>query len=386
MNDAPLQLAFVAGEPSGDLHAAHLVEALREQVPGVCAFGFGGRRMAAAGVEVIEDLASEAIMGLFPVIRALPRIRRWFGIAEAMLRERRPDALVLVDYPGFNLRLARRARALGIPVIYYISPQVWAWNTGRVRKIARDVDLMIPILPFEAAFYRDHEVPVFYPGHPVIDHLSQVEIDLALRDRLRRRGSPRIAVFPGSRPHVVESLAPVFADVVDRVRHHPAMKGAHFLVAATDPKIAEKIRHQVAFRGEDVSIEIDRPYEIMRSADFALTTSGTTTMELAAEGLPMVIGYRVSAPFYAIGRAVVKVEHIGLVNLIAGRGIVPEHVGTRGLAEGLARDLLDLATNESRAATMRRELAAVRAELNEPGSYQRTAGAILDFLNENPGP
>lgn len=373
------RLAFVAGEPSGDLHAAHLIRALRDQDSDLVAFGLGGNRMAAAGAEVVEDLARDAVMGLFPVIRALPRIRSWFKTAEALLRDRRPDALVLVDYPGFNLRLAARARALGVPVIYYISPQVWAWNTGRVRRIARDVDLMIPILPFEETFYRDHEVPTFYPGHPVVDHLASVVIDEDERRRLGATGSPRIAVFPGSRPHVVDSLAPVFAETIERLRERPAFREASYLVAATNSEMAERIRGHAGYRASNVHVEANRTYEIMRSADVALTTSGTTTIELAAEGVPMVIGYRVSAALFAIGRRVVKVPHIGLVNLIAERGVVPEHVGSRRLAEGLANDLMRLVEDEKARREQADALAAVRRRLDEPGSYARTARRILAF-------
>ncbi|MEZ6196484.1 MAG: lipid-A-disaccharide synthase [Planctomycetota bacterium] len=373
---------FVAGEPSGDLHGAHLVEELRRLAPGARCRGFGGERMRAAGMELLEDLASDAVMGIFPVIAALPRIRGWFDLALEELRRDPPSALVLIDYPGFNLRLARRARELGVPVVYYISPQIWAWHTSRVKKIERDVDLMIPILPFEEEFYRDHGVPVFFPGHPVVDHLESLEIDAGLVSSLREGAELVLGLFPGSRRHVVDSLAPVFARAVRELRARPEGAGLRVVVAAADAALAERLAREPEFSDGDARIEIGRPYEVMRAADLALTTSGTTTIELAAMGVPMVLAYRVSAPFYLVGRAVLKVPHIGLVNLVAGREVVREHIGVGNFGGELAEDLAELRRDEERRETMRRDLAAIREKLDRKGSYARTAERILEFTRE----
>lgn len=199
------RIFVVAGEPSGDMHGAHVIRELGLIAPSLETRGFGGPLMKSAGFDLLEDLASDAIMGLFPVIKALPRIRGWFAKAIQDMEENRPDALILIDYPGFNLRLAERAKKMGIPVIYYISPQVWAWNQKRVEKIRTIVDLMIVILPFEEAFYQDHQVNVYYAGHPLADRLVKNAANpQTVADLKKSPGSPIIGLFPGSRLHVVK--------------------------------------------------------------------------------------------------------------------------------------------------------------------------------------
>ncbi|MCA9321596.1 MAG: lipid-A-disaccharide synthase, partial [Planctomycetes bacterium] len=230
------RLFIVAGEPSGDGHASRLLLALRRLAPGIEARGFGGPQLEAAGMELLEDLASDAIMGLFPVLAALPRIRGWFRRALDELERDPPDALVVVDYPGFNLRLALAAKARGLRVIYYISPQVWAWNRRRVRTIARSVDLMIPILPFEEDFYAGAGIEVYYPGHPLADQFADFPYDEAVRSDLARfEERPLVGLFPGSRRHVVESLGPVFLRAARALRQKPGLEAARFVVAAARP-------------------------------------------------------------------------------------------------------------------------------------------------------
>lgn len=371
-------LYFVAGEPSGDLHAAGLIEELARLVPGIAVAGLGGPRMAKAGMRLDADLASDAIMGIFPVVRALPRIRRMMALAKRKLAEERPDALVLVDYPGFNVRLAAHAKRLGIPVVYYISPQVWAWGAGRVEKLARLVDLMLVILPFEEQVFAPHGVPSTFTGHPVVDHVARTPPDEAfIRDLRSRRGDgPLVGVFPGSRRHVVRSLMPQMIDAGRRLRALPGTAGARFVVALAQP----------AFRGlvpgTDLPVEVvdGRALDVMRASDLCLTTSGSTTLEIAAVGRPFVITYRPSAVLYWIGRKVVKVPHIGLVNLVAKDGVVPEHVHWRSKAAEIAADLNSLWIDEPRRRASIEALAKVRASLGAPGAYARAARRITDWI------
>jgi lipid-A-disaccharide synthase len=381
MADRPLALQFVAGEPSGDTHAAGVIEELRALSPGLLLFGLGGPKMAAAGMALDADLASDAIMGLFPVIKALPRIRRMFALARRRLEQDRPDALVLVDYPGFNMRLARVAKSLGVPVIYYISPQVWAWGANRVEKLARLVDLMLVILPFEAALFEGHGLRTSFTGHPVLDHVARTPPDRRFLDDLasRRGAGPVVGVFPGSRRHVVQSLASQLVEAGRVLRSLPGTSDARLVVALAQPSFRALIP-----AAPDVPIEVvdGRALDVMRASDLCMTTSGSTTLEIAAVGRPFVLAYRPSLPLYWIGRRVVRVPHIGLVNLVAGRGVVPEHVHWRSRAAAIARDLNRLWVDEGARREQLDALAEVRAKLETRGAYRRAAEAIAGFLTE----
>jgi lipid-A-disaccharide synthase len=372
-------LQWVAGEPSGDTHAAGVLAALQRRLPGVSSYGYGGARMAAQGFDLRYDLAHDAVMGLFPVVKALPRILKLMNRAEEELRTRRPDALVLVDYPGFNLRLAARAKKLGIPVVWYIAPQVWAWGAWRLKKLARLVDRMLCILPFEEPIFRAAGVNAVFTGHPVVDHLAATPRDPATAELLRahRGDGPLIGVFPGSRGHVVDSLLPDFAAAARLVRAR--VPAARFAVAVAHERF--RPRAEAAFRGLDgVRAVTGRAPDVMDAADVCLTTSGTTTLEIAASLKPFVIGYRVSPLFYAVARSVVRVDHIGLVNLVAGRAIVPEHVGFRPLARGLADDLVRLLTDDAARAAQVKGIAEARAKLDVRGAYAKAADEIAAFV------
>jgi lipid-A-disaccharide synthase len=378
--DERVELFVVAGEPSGDTHGSHLLRALSARLPGLAAEGLGGPRLADAGMDVHFDLASDAIMGLFPVIRALPRLRRLFRDAVSTLRDRRPSAVLLIDYPGFNLRLAAAAHRLGIPVIYYISPQVWAWARWRIKKLARVVDLMLVILPFEEDVYAASGLRTVFVGHPLMDHLRTETPDPATLARLQApSGRPLVGLFPGSRRHVVRSLLPVFIDAARRLRAKPGTEDARFVVALAQ----EGFRSEMDRLGpQDLPLDVlvGHPYAVMAAADLCLTSSGTTTLEIAAHGTPFVLGYRVSPLLYALGRALVSVDHIGLVNLVAGRRVVPEHVGVRSFASEAAKDLHRLWTDPVARDAQIDGLREVRARLVTQGSYERAADAVVDLL------
>ncbi len=355
--------------------------------PSIEVRGFGGPLMRAEGFHLLEDLASDAIMGLFPVIKALPRIRGWFAKALQDMETNRPDALLLIDYPGFNLRLAARAKKMGIPVIYYISPQVWAWNQKRVKKIRAVVDLMIVILPFEETFYRKHNVHVYYAGHPLADRLATNEADPKTVATLKQLpGSPMIGLFPGSRPHVVKALTPEFLNAAHKLKNNHGLGQARFIVAAANQPLADWIQSRPEMDGLPVTVVTQAAFEVMEVSDVALTTSGTTTLELAGHLTPMVLAYKVSPILLALGRLVVKVPFIGLVNLIAEKACVPEHIGTRNMAKNLAADLSILASDSKAHEKAIAELKRVVRKLDAPGSYQRTAAKILSFLSAQSQP
>jgi lipid-A-disaccharide synthase len=381
MHDGPPALQFVAGEPSGDLHAAGLIEELRRLVPATRLSGLGGPRMQRAGMRLDADLASDAIMGIFPVLKALPRIRRMFALAKQKLVEEPPDALVLVDYPGFNMRLAAVAKELGVPVIWYISPQVWAWGADRLGKLARLVDLMLVILPFEEPLFAKQGLRTVFTGHPVLEHVARTAPDERLIADLRsRRGAgPLVGVFPGSRAHVVRSLVGQLLDAGRRLRRMPGTEGATFALALAQPAFRDLVP-----AAPDLPLEIvdGHALDVMRASDLCVTTSGSTTLEIAAVGRPFVLSYRPSLPLYAIARRILRVPHIGLVNLVAGRTIVPERVHWRGQAEPIARDLNRLWTDLAARRAQLDGLAEVRARLETKGAYTKAAQAIAAWLAE----
>lgn len=376
------EIQIVAGEPSGDAHAAHLVAELAARDHGLSFRGLGGPALAAAGMDLTHDLASDAIMGIFPVIRALPRIRRWFRQAAGDLKTRRPAALILVDYPGFNMRLAARAHALGIPVIYYISPQVWAWARWRIRRLAATVDLMLVILPFEQEVFAGSGLRTVFTGHPLMDRLRRDPPDAAEIDRIRAApGDPLVGIFPGSRRHVVQSLLPTFLETARRLRTMRGTEAAGFVVALAQQRFADLVPPDA--RAElELAVEIGKSAEVMRAADLCLSASGTTTLELAAAKTPFVIGYRVSPVLYGLGRLVVKVPHIGLVNLVAGSRIVPEHVGVRSFAQAAAVDLHRLWSDREAYKSEQAALHAVANSLETEDAYAAAAEAVIAFLAE----
>lgn len=382
VNDSQSETLFVvAGEPSGDRHAASVIQPLSEMHPSLKIVGFGGPHLKSAGMEVLLDLPSKAIMGIFPVIAALPSIRRWFKLATEELERRRPTAILLVDYPGFNLRLAAVAKRLGIPVIYYISPQVWAWNRRRVHKIAARVDLMLVILPFEVDAYSGLPIDVRYVGHPLMDRLAEDSID---DERVAALSSPSskltVALLPGSRAHVVASLLPVFARTAQVLHADCNVPDCRFLISEAREGLIDRDCLPDQFNGLDYEVVTGDAPSVMEAADVACTTSGTTTLELTGRGVPFVLAYRVSAIIWLIGKFLIRVPFIGLVNLVAKREVVPEHVGVRSGHVDLARDLGRLITDADRRDEMLKGLKEVRESLDQKGSYTRTASEISQFL------
>lgn len=366
------RLFFVAGESSGDLHGANLIRALRAQTPDILCEGLGGPLMAGAGMTLRHDLASDAIMGFVEVVRRFPAIRRLFLDTVQHLEANRPDALVLIDYPGFNLRLAKRAAALGIPVIYYISPQVWAWKKKRIHTIAQCVGKMLVIFPFEEDFYRRAGVPCSYVGHPLIDHIA------AFRPTMRFEGEPVIALLPGSREQEIARLMHVMVGVAQGIRSR--MPGARFVSAAVDEARARQIR---AAAGDfPVDVCVGAMYDILATARFALVASGTATIETALFGVPMAIVYRVNPLTYWLARALVHIEFIGMANILAGRSVVPEFIQHEAAPEKILPLAMDLIGDTPARARMLSDLAEVRAILGAGGASERAAAEILGFLSE----
>ncbi|HEU4887323.1 MAG TPA: lipid-A-disaccharide synthase [Thermoanaerobaculia bacterium] len=368
-----MKLAVVAGEASGDLHASEVIRELKKRAP-VEAFGIGGDLLEREGVTLLHHAREMGIVGLFNVLRHLPMFRRVFNELIERIERERPDVVFLIDYPDFNLRVAKRCKELGLRVVYYISPQLWAWRKGRVRHIARYVDRMVVIFPFEEDFYRSHDVPVTYVGHPLIEQLSHIE------KPPRDPGVLRIALLPGSRRMEVHSLLPPMLDAFELLRRE-GVDGRRVEAAIIQaPTIShDTLARIVKEKGIDVPIVPNDQGEAVAAADISLSSSGTATLESAVLGTPVVVMYRLSRATYILAKRLVRLPHFSLVNIVAGRDVVPELIqddvnGPRIAAE--VRKMVAPGTYE----TVTAALADVRAKLGEPGTAARVAQEIITMV------
>ncbi|MBN1556739.1 MAG: lipid-A-disaccharide synthase [Lentisphaerae bacterium] len=368
---------IIAGEVSGDMRAAGLVRALKARDPETACFGIGGPRMRAAGVETLYDVDAMAVMGLPEVLRRLPFFHTVFHRLLRLAAERRPDAVVLVDYPGFNLRFAERAHALGLRTIYYICPQVWAWHRSRIPRMARTVDRLLAIFPFEPAVFEGTGLRVDFVGHPLVDEARAAREQPALP--LPWPGEPRVALLPGSRRQEVERiLPPLWAAAARLEARRP---GLGFLVAAASPAMDRCIRKCIAAQRAGPSrwtVVTGESLQILRQARAAMVASGTATVEAALMGCPMIVVYRTAPLTYLLARHLVKVPHVGMVNLTAGARICPEFIQHEARPAALADALAPLLDDGPARDTMRAALAGAAAALGPPGSHARAAGLVLD--------
>jgi lipid-A-disaccharide synthase len=369
-----------AGEASGDLHGGMLCRALRELSPGLKLLGMGGRHMAAAGMEVIVDPTGQAAVGTSEAVGRVPALYRAYRAMGRRLRTDRPRALVLIDFPEFNLRLARRARRAGVPVVYFIPPQLWAWRAGRVRQMARRVTRVLAVFPFEPPLYERARVPVTFVGHPLLD---VVPLDLT-RDEARRRlgadpGHALIGLLPGSRPGEVERLLP---PMLEAARRLAAADGRRRFVLGLAPTVAPGQVATILGQSGPGIPPIDqvsgRTYEVMAAADTLLIASGTATLEAALLGAPMVICYRVSRLTELLARALTRVRWIGLPNLVSGRAVVPELIQSEVTGARLAEEAARLLEDPVAATAQRAAFKDLRARLGEPSVGRRAARAVLD--------
>ncbi len=360
----PHSLMFIAGEASGDAHAAELIKALRAQAPDVVVFGAGGPKMKAAGMELLLDLTEHAVVGLVEVLKNYWKFRRIFWDLVREAEKRKPDAVVLVDFPGFNLRFAAQMKKRGIRVIYYISPQLWAWHASRAKQIERDVDLMLTIFPFEKDWYAKHapRLRVEFVGHPFVE---RIESEVAGR----KREENLVLLLPGSRVREVAKIWPIMRQIVDKMPSE-----TKFVSVAVNETMATTIEHP------RVTVEIGKAHEWMQRATLAITASGTATMECAFYGCPMIVVYKVNWLTYLIGRMVVTVNWLAMPNVIAGRAIVPEFIQHDAKPDRIATAARLLITDTTERQAMQRELAAVVNTLGGAGASKRAAELILATL------
>jgi lipid-A-disaccharide synthase len=363
------------GEASGDLYAGALTLELQRLVPGARILGMGGERMHAAGAELVADYRGLAVTGLVEALRVVPRSFSLLKqLREQMVRDR-PDVLVVIDFPDFNFRLAAAARDLGIPVVYYVSPQIWAWRPGRIKTVKEVASKVLVIFPFEKKLYEEAEVPVEFVGHPLPDliHVTEPREQLLATAGLDPK-APTVALLPGSRPNEVRAILPNLAEAATLIRER--VPSAQFVIARA-PKLTDQMFESFArYTGPSATIA-GRADDVLNASDMVITASGTATVQAALHGKPMVIVYRLAPLTYKVGRPFVKVDTFGMVNLLAGRRVVPELIQDDFTPARVADESVALLTDPARAAEMRRALGEVRSALGEPGATRRAAEAVL---------
>jgi len=373
-------IMIIAGEASGDMHGARLMAAMKKKRPGLVFFGIGGDRMISEGLEAVYHIRQMAFLGFFEVIRHFPFIRRVFRTMHRILDARRPDLIILIDYPGFNLKFAGQARKKGFRIIYYISPQIWAWGSGRIKKIRENVDRMLVIFPFEETLYREAGVPVDFVGHPLKDSFNP---GLSRENFLRLYGINRkariLGLFPGSRNQEVERLLPVMLQAFNRLRseipHLEAMVGqAHTL--------PDSLYSDILKEHDKIHRVRNQTHSLMKHCDAALVASGTATLETAMAGTPMAVLYKMAPLSFWLGRHLVRIPDIGLVNIVAGRRIVPELVQGDASPDRIAEAVKPFFINEAYNRKVRKELLHVNHKLGGRGASDRAAARVLDFLRE----
>lgn len=378
------KILIVAGEASGDLHGARLVESLLKARPDLSIYGIGGDAMEQQGVRLLVHASRLSVMGFVEILGRVNEILHAYRKVKRSLKRDDPDLVVLIDFPDFNLRVARQAARNGIPVVYYISPQLWAWRRGRIRQIAEDVSHMLVIFPFEEELYKRYGVPVTYVGHPLMDRLESAEGSVKEREVYRTFGFsplyPVLGLFPGSRTSEVRMLLPILLKSAQALhRRFPRMQ---FLLGEA-PGLEKEIYDRIL---SDNALPIKRMRQGIGPAigicDLAIVASGTATLEMALFGVPMVVVYRVSSFTYQLGKLLIRVPSIGMVNLVPQKAVVPELVQNDLNEKNLEAHCLRFFTSSIYYANVKKELIAIREQLGKPGASGRAAQVITELLGE----
>jgi lipid-A-disaccharide synthase len=374
-----MRIMISCGEPSGDLYAGALVSEILSREPSADVFGFGGRQLAAAGTRLVGDFQGLSVTGLTEALRVLPRSYAMLRRLVAAARATRPDVFVAIDFPDFNFRLMAALHRLGIPIVYYISPQLWAWRAGRMRTMKRFVDRVLVIFPFEEALYRREGVPVEFVGHPLIDLVGVKAPRAAL---LREHGlvadAPTVALLPGSRPNELRRIVPDMAASLPLIRAR--VPGVQFIVAAA-PNLQDALFAPLLGASGPVLVR-ERTDDVLAASDVVITASGTATVQAALHERPMVVVYRLSPLTYRIGKPFVRVDTYAMANLIAGERIVPELIQDDFTPARVADETVRLLTDLGLYTRTRDALRRVRENLGGSGASGRAADAVLAVARE----
>lgn len=376
---------IVTGEASGDLHGGELIHELRKLLPSFSFRGIGGPHLLKEEVDLLFHIRELAVMGLTEVLVSVPRIYTIFRKVVKTMKAERPRAIILVDFPDFNLRLAKKAHKLGIPVIYYISPQLWAWRKSRIKIIKKNVTKMIVIFPFEQQFYADHGVDAFFSGYPLCEKLTGLHLNgtQIKKEFVDFEGQPLLGILPGSRHGEVQRTLPPIIESLKLIhKRFPAVK----VILPIAPTIDEKmLRSLIKKSPVPISIVSGKTYELLAAADCIVVASGTATLEAACSLTPMIVVYKLTALSYTIAKKLVHVSHIAMANLVARREIVPELIQKELTPEKIAAHVTNILENKKLREQMRHDLESVRQELICENSYQKAASAIVKVIQGGKG-
>jgi lipid-A-disaccharide synthase len=363
------------GEPSGDLYAGALASELRAIDPAVTITGFGGDRLRAAGASLVGDYRGLTVTGLAEVLRVLPRSYAMYRRLVASAREQRPDVLVAIDFPDFNFRLAAAIRRLGVPIVYYISPQLWAWRSGRMKSMREMASHVLVIFPFEEPIYRQAGVPVTFVGHPLLDLIPPPVARSTFFSQVGLRTDRRtIALLPGSRPNEVKQILPTLVQAASLI----AGRGDVQFLLARAPNLDDSLFAVLAGSRVPIASVEGRTDDVLAASDMVITASGTATVQAAIHECPMIIVYRLSPLTYRLGKPFVTVDTYGMVNLIAGRTVAPELIQEGFTVEAVVTHVTDLLDNPAAYESARHALREVHERLGAPGASRRAAEAVLE--------
>ena len=373
------KVLFSAGESSGDQHAAHMFQDMRKKCPDITGMGMGGNKMRQAGIDIRFDSSGIGVIGLVEILKHYGEIKHALRLMKNIVAEEKPDLLVCVDYKEFNLKLAQFAKRQGVKVLFYVSPQVWAWRAGRVKTYGKAIDMMAVIFPFETAYYEAENVPVRYVGHPSVDKVhplrSKAE-DFAQYGLSRER--PVVGVLPGSRANEIKRMLPVMLDAVQLLaKKQPALQ---FVLPQADSVTDDVLQGYLQKFEVPIEIVKHEAYDAIQCCDAVMTTSGTASLEIALLGVPMVIAYRLSPFTYWLGKQLVKIPYIGLPNIIAGRAIVKELIQDAVTSESLAAEIEALLIDGSYRQACLQGLQQVKEKLGDGGGSKNMADLALEML------
>ena len=371
-------LMIIAGEVSGDLHGSLLVRELKKMENGLNIYGIGGDRMKAEGMELIYHINKMAFLGFAEVVKHFPFIKRVQSDLIAIIKEKKIKNIVLIDYPGFNLNFAKKLKALNLTVIYYISPQIWAWGASRIKKIKNLVNKMIVVFPFEEKFYKDADINVEFVGHPLIERINEYEF--LTREELfnkfdLNKSKDILLVLPGSRLHEVERIFPESIKAAEKVAGEFNLQ----IVIAGSSNISEDIYNRLS-NIKEKKIITGYTYELMRYSKIGIIKSGTSTLESALFTLPMVIVYKTGLITYSIGKKLVKVKNIGMANIIAGEKVVPELIQNEANAESIYTECKKILSDERLYNSIKQKLSSVKSKLGAERASQKAAGLIYSMM------
>lgn len=374
------KIMIVTGEASGDMHGANLIKAMKAIDPGLNVYGMGGEALIGQGMKPLYDAAKLSVVGLFEVFSHLGDIKAAQRILGQQLKDDRPGLLILIDLPDFNLMLARKAKKLGIPVFYYISPQVWAWRSGRVKKIKQLVDKMAVIMPFEKEFYHRKGMEVDFVGHPLLDavEVKTSRDGFLAKHRINLAGQKIVGILPGSRKKEISAILPMFIQAAGIIAEK--LKDTTFLLPIA-PSLTDTDLSGFGLEDSGLDLRIIRGnrYDLMAACDAVMVASGTATLELGILNIPMVVSYKISPISYFLGRRFINVDYASLINLIAGREVVTELLQENATSEKLSKVMLELLTDHDLNNRIKEDLTTVVKQLGKPGASRRAAKLALSI-------